>query len=85
MIPELRSMSPSVWLSSGERFSVALMNSARSPSNRGGAAAFWSEVVVIRHTHLPVIVVPGCRWAAVLVPRNDRSGSSVPPFTGDQG
>jgi hypothetical protein len=38
MICELRRISPSVWLSSGDRFKVALTNNARSPSNRGTEA-----------------------------------------------
>ena len=39
MIERLRSISPWVWLGSGERFRVQLMYSALSPSNRQAAAS----------------------------------------------
>jgi hypothetical protein len=60
MIRELRRISPSVLLTSGERFKVVLINNARSPSNRGPeASALLSAVfaVMAPYLWLPLIVV----------------------------
>jgi hypothetical protein len=46
MIATLRSMSPCVWLRSGDRFSVQLMNSARRLPNVHGGGLFSPGSVI---------------------------------------
>ena len=58
MIWELRRISPSVWLVSGERFKVVLINNARRPSNRGAQAsvAFAVFAVIAPYQRLVAII-----------------------------
>ncbi len=76
MIPDALT-SPSVWLSFQSASRVD--ERARSLVESVGPRQIWSEAwsyVIPPPRHRQ----PGCRWAAVLVPRNDRSGSSAPPL-----
>src|SRR5215831_13063933 len=80
MISALRSISPCVWLRSGDRFKVQLMNSARRPSNRHGSAASSLSSVIAVPPLFHALRIPG----AHPMPGRER-GLGEPAWAHDHG